>query len=62
MCESTVYVERGGEETELMRDVAKIEVNGSTITCIGIMGELKSVQGSVKRADLVNHKIVIASK
>ncbi|MFQ6106231.1 MAG: CooT family nickel-binding protein [Thermoplasmata archaeon] len=62
MCESTVYIERGGEETELMNDVAKIEVNGKTITCIDIMGEMRTVQGTVKRADFVNHRFVIASK
>ena len=62
MCESTVYVESAGEETELMKDVAKVEVNGKTITCIDIMGEMKTVQGSVKRVDLVNHRFIISSK
>lgn len=62
MCESTVYVERGGEEKELMRDAAKLEVNGKTITCIDIMGVVKTVQGTVKTADLMNHRIVIATK
>lgn len=62
MCESTVYIEMGGEETELMKDVAKVEVNGKTITCIDIMGEIKTVQGTVKRVDLVNHRFIISSK
>ncbi len=62
MCESTVYVEMGGEETEIMKDVAKVEVNGKTITCIDIMGEIKTVQGTVKRVDLVNHRFIISSK
>ena len=62
MCESTVYVERGGEETELMRDVAKVEVNGKTVTCIDIMGDVKTVQGTVRRADFVNHRFIISSK
>jgi len=52
----------GGEETELMKDVAKVEVNGKTITCIDIMGEMKTVQGTVKRVDLVNHRFIISSK
>jgi len=62
MCESTVYVEMDGEETELMKDVAKIELNGKTITCIDIMGEMTTVQGTVKRADFVNHRFLISSK
>lgn len=62
MCESTVYVDVGGEETELMKDVAKVEVNDKTITCIDIMGEIKTVQGTVKRVDLVNHRFIISSK
>jgi predicted RNA-binding protein len=51
-----------GEETELMKDVAKVEVNGKTVTCIDIMGDIKTVQGTVKRADFVNHRFIIASK
>lgn len=62
MCESTVYVERDGEEKELMRDAAKLEVNGKTITCIDIMGVVKTVQGTLKTADLMNHKIIISTK
>ena len=62
MCESTVFLIKDGEETELMRDVAKIEVNGKTITFIGIMGEVKTVQGTVQTADFVNHRFIVASK
>lgn len=62
MCESTVFVERGGEEKELMRDAAKLEVTGKTITCIDIMGVVKTVQGTLKTADLMNHKIIISAK
>lgn len=60
MCESTVYLEENGIQTEFMKDVAKIEFLEDRIVCYDIIGEKAEVKdGKIKLADLMSHKIII---
>jgi predicted RNA-binding protein len=62
MCESTVFLERGGESQEIMKDVAKIIIDGDRLTLVGILGEEKTVNGRIKVADFVNHKMIVVEE
>jgi len=60
MCESTVYIEENGKESEFMKDVTKIEITSKEIICYDIIGEKKNIPNAkLKLADLMNHKIII---
>lgn len=59
MCESTTYVMEGGRRKELMRDVAKILIDGDQATFVSILGERMVVENvRLALADLVSHAIV----
>ncbi len=59
MCESTVYLEENGDRTEIMKDVAKIEVTDDGIICYDIIGEKREVKGAtLKIANLMEHSII----
>lgn len=59
MCESKVFLVKGGKEELLMGDVTKIEVEGDKLIIHGILGEKKELQGKVVLMDLIGHKIVL---
>jgi predicted RNA-binding protein len=59
MCESTVFVEENEKVLEVMRDVARIWVEGKDVVCTSVIGErvvLKDVR--LKEANLLSHGIV----
>ena len=59
MCESTVYLEESGNKTEIMKEVAKIEVTSDGIICYDIIGEKREVKGvTLKVANLMDHSII----
>lgn len=63
MCESTVYVVKGGKRTEFMKEVARIEVKGSAFVCSDILGDSKELKGAIiKDINLVGHSIVFEAK
>jgi predicted RNA-binding protein len=60
MCESTVFIGRGGERELLMEDVVHVEVAGTDIKLTGIIGETRETQGRITEINLLTHTIVIA--
>ena len=60
MCESTVFVERAGEQALLMEDVVHVTVAGDVIQLRGILGETRETHGRIKEINLLTHRIVIA--
>ncbi|MFQ6060558.1 MAG: CooT family nickel-binding protein [Thermoplasmata archaeon] len=62
MCESTVFLEKEGESREIMKDVAKILIDGSRLTLIGLLGEEKIINGRIKVADFVNHRMTVVGE
>jgi len=59
MCESTVFLDAGGEVREVMRDVTRITMNGSQAVCVDIVGEQVILDDvALKEANLLSHGIV----
>jgi predicted RNA-binding protein len=55
-----VYIDSGGQQEEVMRDVACMEAKDEGFVLIGLLGEQKFVQGSVRTVDFVDdHKVVL---
>ncbi len=60
MCLSTVILNSGTKTEEVMKDVARMEAQGSGFLLIGLLGEEKFVSGRLKSIDFVEeHKVVL---
>ena len=62
MCLSTVYMNSGNEQKEIMKEIARIEAEGQGFWLINLFGEKKFVEGSIQSADLLDGLIVLSSK
>ena len=58
MCLSTVYRNQPGEENVCCQFVAKIEVDGDTLTFADVMGETVTAQGHILLADLTGGTVI----
>lgn len=58
MCLSTV-ININQPDSIVLEYVSRIDVNGSMITLTDVMGEQKTVEGSIVRADLTGGKVEI---
>jgi len=59
MCESTVFLSEGEDMQEVMEDVTRIVMDGTTVTFTNIVGEqvvLENVR--FKEANLLSHGLV----
>ena len=60
MCESTVLIMRkDGKQETLMEDVVFVSVEGSRIRMVGILGDVKEVDGRIKEVNLTKHTILM---
>ena len=59
MCLATIYVQKNGEQEEVMQDVARVRHEGHGLRLIGLMGETKLVQAKIKEIDLMSSSIVL---
>ncbi len=59
MCLSTV-VNINQPDSIVLQYVSKIEVNGNLITLTDVMGEQKTVEGSIVKADLTGGRVEIS--
>ncbi len=59
MCLATAFVNRGGEDTILAKNISNIRVEGANVVMTDILGEEFSVEGSLLAADLVNGVVKI---
>jgi predicted RNA-binding protein len=62
MCLSTVYMDSGNEQKEIMKDVAGIEAEGQGYWFTNLFGERKFVEGSIQTVDLVDKNSVTLRK
>ena len=62
MCESKVVLKKGKKKVVVMNDVIQVSVKGEEVEIVDILGESKSVRGSVSMIDLSGHEIVIEPK
>lgn len=63
MCESALFLEEGDEVREVMKDLTRIVMDGSTAVCTNIIGEqvvLENVR--LKEANLLSHGIVLVKE
>lgn len=63
MCESSVYLVEGSEKSLVMAEVARVLADGSTITCVDILGERRSFEGAeIAETDLVRHEVILRKR
>ena len=62
MCLSTVYMESGNEQKEIMKDVSQIEAEGQGFWFINLFGERKFIEGTIQTVDLMDKHFVILRK
>ncbi len=62
MCLSTVYRGEIRDDNLLLANVQRIECRGGAIVLTDILERQMTVEGEVEMADLVNGKVVIATK
>ena len=58
MCLSTVYKDHTGDENICCKYVAKIEVEGDTLTFTDVMGDTVTAQGHILLADLTGGTVI----
>ena len=59
MCLSTVYIDSGDKQKEIMKDVAQIEAEGRGFWLIDLFGQKKFIEGTVKNINLVDGSFVL---
>jgi predicted RNA-binding protein len=62
MCESSVYLKKGKEESLVMQNVAAIlPVSDGKFLLKGLLGERMEIAGQIDEINLMGHKIIIRS-
>ena len=62
MCLSTVYMNSGNEQKEIMKDVARIKAEDQGFWFINLFGEKKFAEGRIETVDLIDGHFVLVSK
>ncbi len=61
MCEAHAFVLKDGEETKLMENVDKVEMDGDVIKIINIFGEQRILKGKMRSYNNTDRKILLES-
>jgi predicted RNA-binding protein len=60
MCESSVYLLKGGEKTMVMEEAARLQVHEGGVVCVSALGErLELADVEIADANLIKHEIVL---
>lgn len=59
MCLSTVYLNVGDEQKEIMKDVARVEAEGEGFWLINLFGERTFIRGRVQTINLTDGHFVM---
>ncbi|MBN1103834.1 MAG: CooT family nickel-binding protein [Deltaproteobacteria bacterium] len=59
---STVYMDAGDEQKEIMKDVARIEAEGRGLWLINLFEEKVFVEGRIQTVNLVNGSYILIKK
>ena len=62
MCLSTVYMNSGNDQKEIMKDVARIEAEGQGFWFVNLFGERTFIEGSIQTVDLTDGHFVMLTK
>lgn len=60
MCESKVFITRGGKREKIMDEAMLVRDEGSVIVISGLIGERKEVKGKIVEIDADKHEILIS--
>ncbi|MCX7721096.1 MAG: CooT family nickel-binding protein [Dictyoglomus thermophilum] len=58
MCESNVYLLKGGKEELIFKEVVKIVPEEDGFVLYGVLGESQKISGKIREMNLLSHKIV----
>ena len=61
MCLSTVYMNSGNEQKEIMKDIARIEAEGQGFWFINLFGERKFIEGRIETVDLMDGHFILVN-
>jgi len=62
MCLSTVYMDSGDEQKEIMKDVARIEAEGKGLWLINLFGEKTFIEGKIQTVNLTDGSFITLRK
>jgi len=62
MCLSTVYMDSGNEQKEIMTDIALIEAEGQGFWFSNLFGERKFIEGAIQTVNLMDGHFVMLKK
>jgi len=60
MCLSTVYMDSGNKEKEVMKDVARIEAEGRGFWLINLFGERTFIEGTIQTVNLMDGHLIMS--
>jgi predicted RNA-binding protein len=59
MCESTVILKLPDGDEELMTEVVHLRVSGKRISVSNLLGDEKTVEGTIDSIDFLAHKLYV---
>ena len=59
MCQSSVYIEKDGQEQEVLRDAILVEPVEDGVKIQAMFEAPRFVKARIKRIDLLKHKIIL---
>ena len=59
MCQSSVYMEKEGEEQEILKDAILVEPVDNGVKIQAMFEAPKLVKARIKRIDLLKHKVIL---
>jgi predicted RNA-binding protein len=59
MCLSSVYIDSGGRQNQIMSDVARMEAEAGGFLLIDLFGDRMFVRGKIKRIDFIDEHAVV---
>jgi predicted RNA-binding protein len=62
MCLSTVYMDSGNEQKEIMKEVARIEAEGQGFWLINLFGERTFIEGKIQTINLTDGHFITLRK
>lgn len=62
MCLSTVYMNSGNEQKEIMKDVARLEAEEQGFWLVNLFGERTFIEGTIQSVDFMDGHFVILGK
>jgi predicted RNA-binding protein len=62
MCLSTVYMDTGDEQQEIMKDVARVEAEGKGFWLINLFGERTFIEGKIQTVNLMDGSFITLNK